>query len=141
MNTNAIEILHDIHTATNDVLQGYREMTARAEPEIQSVIRQLTDMHQQHASEQEFELARLRDSGKDDSSFQGTINKAVVIMRDWVSQLNHDVLPAVRQGEESLRDKYYKALEDDQLQGHPFVTGLLQRQLGSICTAIEQLPK
>lgn len=28
------EALHSVHTATNDVLKGFREMRARAEPEI-----------------------------------------------------------------------------------------------------------
>jgi hypothetical protein len=72
MSTRAIDAFHDIHTATNDVLKGYREMAARAEPEIQTVIHRLTDMHERHAAEQSAELAGLRDAGKDDSSLQGT---------------------------------------------------------------------
>ena len=40
-----------VHTATNDVLNGYREMSARAKPDIQAVIRRLTDRHEQHAAE------------------------------------------------------------------------------------------
>ena len=44
MSTQAIDALHDVHTATNDVLKGYREMSARAKPDIQAVIRRLTDM-------------------------------------------------------------------------------------------------
>ncbi len=59
MSTGAIQALHDIHTATNDVLKGYREMAARTEPEIQTVIRRLTEMHQRHASGQESELVRF----------------------------------------------------------------------------------
>ena len=72
MSTGAIEALHDVHTATNDVLKGYREMEKRAQPDIQAVIRRLTDMHQRHAAEQESELVRLRDGRRDDSSLQGT---------------------------------------------------------------------
>lgn len=141
MTTTAIDTLHDIHTATNDVLKGYREMAVRAEPEIQSVIQRLTAMHQQHASEQASELARLNDANKDDTSLQGTINKAVVVMRDWVSQLDRDVLPAVRMGEESLRDKYNKVLEETQLQNDPAIASLLRRQLGLINIEIAKLPK
>lgn len=76
------ETAHDIHAATNDVLKGYSEMSARAKPEIQLVINRLTDMHQRHAAEQAGELARLRESNRDDSSVQGTVNKMVVILRD-----------------------------------------------------------
>ena len=79
MSIQAIDALHDIHTATNDVLKGYREMASRAEPDIQAVIKRLTDLHLTHAAEQATELLRLRDAGKDDTSLQGTVNKVVVI--------------------------------------------------------------
>jgi hypothetical protein len=141
MSNQATQALHDVHTATNDVLKGYREMAARAEPDIQAVIRRLIDMHQRHASEQDAELRRLRDAGKDDSSWQGTVNKAVVIVRDWVSDLDRDVLPAVRQGEESLRDEYVKALEDVQVREQPWAVALLKTQHDAIASEIALLPK
>jgi uncharacterized protein (TIGR02284 family) len=141
MSTRAIDALHDIHTATNDVLKGYREMSARAEPDIVAVIRRLTDMHDRHAAEQSAELLRLRDAGKDDSSMQGTVNKVVVILRDWLSDLDRDALPAVRQGEESLRDEYDKALEDAQVSGHPAVAALLKAQKAEIVGEISRLPQ
>lgn len=141
MTTLAIDALHDIHTATNDVLKGYREMSARAEPDIRSVIQRLTDMHQRHAAEQEAELLRLRDGGKDDSSLQGTVNKVVVILRDWLSDLDGDVLPAVRKGEESLRDKYKEALEDVNVPADPTVLALMKAQYQAIVSEIARLPK
>ncbi len=141
MSNQVTQALHDVHTATNDVLKGYREMAARAEPDIQAIIQRLIDMHQRHASEQEAELGRLRDAGKDDSSWQGTVNKAVVIVRDWVSDLDRDVLPAVRQGEESLRDEYVKALEDVQVREQPWAVALLKTQHDAIASEIALLPK
>ncbi len=140
MSNGAIDALHDIHTATNDVLKGYREMSARAEPEIASVIRRLTDMHERHAAEQEAELLRLRDAGTDDSSLQGTVNKVVVMLRDWVSDLDRDALPAVRKGETSLRDKYDQTLQDRQVE-HSTVGPLLKTQRDSISAEIARLPK
>lgn len=141
MSNRTIDALHDIHTATNDVLKGYREMLSRAQPDIQAVVRRLTDMHQRHASEQEAELVRLRDAGKDDTSMQGTLNKVVVVMRDWVSDLDRDALPAVRQGEESLRDEYNKALQDLQVMENASVVTLLKTQCDAICSEIARLPK
>jgi Domain of unknown function (DUF2383) len=141
MNARAIDALHDIHTATNDVLKGYREMSARAEPEIQMVIRRLSHMHERHAAEQAAELVRLREGGKDDSSLQGTLNKLVVILRDWLSNLDRDALPAVREGEESLRDQYVKALQDGQVSGHPSIVALLKTQMDSINSEIARLPQ
>jgi hypothetical protein len=141
MSTRAIDALHDIHTATNDVLKGYAEMSARAKPDILTVIRQLTDMHERHAAAQTAELARLHDAGKNDTSLQGTVNKVVVILRDWLSKLDRDVLPAVRQGEESLRDEYDKALRDGDVSGNPAVAALLTSQRDSINSEIDRLPQ
>ena len=141
MSTRAVDALHDIHTSTNDALKGYREMAARAEPEIHTIILRLTDMHERHAAEQSDELARLRDAGKDDSSLQGTVNKVVVVLRDWISRLDRDALPAVREGEESLRDEYDKALRNEQVSGHPSIAALLKTQVASINGEIARLPQ
>ena len=141
MSSPAIDALHDIHTATNDVLKGYSEMSARAKPEIQMVMRRLTDMHERHAADQSDELARLRETGSDDSSVQGTVNKMVVILRDWLANLDRDALPAVRDGEESLRNKYDEALSDIQVSDHPSVSVLLKTQMSEINGEIERLPK
>ena len=141
MNTRAIAALHDIHTATNDILEGYREMSARAEPDIRAVVARLTQMHEQHSAAQAAELARLRESGSDDASLQGTVNKVVVIVRDWVTHLDKDVLPAVRQGERALSVEYDKALHDEQVCGDPVVAALLKTQMDSIDSEIARLPE
>lgn len=141
LRSRAIDALHDVHTATNDVLKGYREMSARAEPEIKDVIRRLTELHQRHAAEQEAELVRVREADKDDSSLQGTVNKVVVILRDWLSDLDRDVLPAVRKGEESLRDEYDKALQDVEVSEHAAIAALLRTQRDAINSEIARLPR
>jgi uncharacterized protein (TIGR02284 family) len=140
MSTTAIEALHNVHTGTNDVLKGYREMKARAEPDIQAVIGRLTNLHEQHASEQEAALTRLRENSDDDSSVQGTVNKVVVVVRDWLTDLDRDVLPAVREGEESLRKQYDKALDDLQTSDDPAVITLLKSQRASIDNEVARLP-
>jgi hypothetical protein len=141
MSNRASDALHDIHTATNDVLKGYWEMSARAKPDVQTVIRRLTDMHERHAAEQVAELAHLHEAGKVVTSVQGTVNKVVVILRDWLSNIDRDVLPAVRDGEESLRDEYLKALHDTEVSGHPSVATLLKTQMDAISGEIARLPK
>jgi len=65
----------------------------------------------------------------------------VVILRDWVSDLDRDVLPAVRQGEEALRDEYKKALEEPQLLEFPSVVAVLRAQSDAIVSEIARLPK
>lgn len=141
MSNRTTDALHDIHTATNDILKGYREMSARAEPEIQTVILRLIAMHEKHAANQEAELERLRETGKDDSSLQGTVNKVVVILRDWLTDLDRDALPAVRDGEEALRNEYGKALQKEQVSANASVAQLLRTQMDAITTEIARLPK
>ena len=141
MRTLEVEALHDARTATNDVLEGYGELAERAEPEIQSVIHRLKGMHERHAVELDAELQRIRDARQDDTSFQGTVNKAVVVVRDWVSDMDRDVLPAVRQGEEALRDKYKQSLGKLQESEPSPVFALLQKQCHSIGEEIMRLPK
>lgn len=141
MDNRASDALHDIHTATNDVLKGYREMSARAEPDVQSVVRRLTDLHARHAAEQGAELTRLHVAGTGDTSVQGTVNKVVVMLRDWLSDIDRDVLPAVRDGEESLRKAYVEALQDAEVAGHPSVATLLKTQMDTINGEIARLPK
>ncbi len=141
MSDRVMNALHDVHTANNDVLKGYLELSARAEPEIKGVIGRLTDLHQRHASELAAELVRMRETTQDDTSLQGTLNKAVVIMRDWVSDLDRDVLPNVRAGEESLRDGYYKALRDVEVAANPMVSAMLNTHIEAITVEISKLPK
>ena len=141
MSAQAIDALHDVHTATNDVLKGYREMSSRAEPDIQMAIHRLIEMHERHAAEQEAELERLHQSGTGDSSVQGTVNKVVVILRDWVTHLDQAVLPAVREGEEALRKEYDKALQDGSVSGNSSIAELLRTQRDSINTEIARLPQ
>jgi hypothetical protein len=141
MKNRPIDALHDIHTATNDILKGFREMSVRAKPEIQAVILRLTEMHERHAAEQVSELKRLRDAGKDDASLQGTVNKVVVILRDWLTDLDRDALPAVREGEESLCKEYDKVLHDEMVFANSSVAELLKTQMDSINNEIARLPK
>ncbi len=141
MSALANDALHDIHTATNDVLKGYRELSARAEPDILAVIRRLTELHERHAAEQVAELTRLRDSPEGDSSIQGTVNKLVVVLRDWLSGLDRDVLAAVRDGEEALRDKYIEALAEESDSGGGRVAALLKVQMQAINLEIARLPR
>ena len=56
------------------------------------------------------------------------MNKVVVILRDWLTDVDRDVLPAVRAGEKSLRDEYEKALTDELVSDAPFVAALLKPQ-------------
>jgi len=141
MSVDARHCMHDVHTATQDVLEGYHTMLERAESDIRPTVLALTQLHQRHAEEQECELQSLGDSGNNDSSIQGTVNKATVILRDWFAGLDHDALSAVRQGEEALRDRYVKAMESSNTGLPDSTRALLMQQHAAICDQIARLPK
>ncbi|MCF7701709.1 DUF2383 domain-containing protein [Loktanella sp. M215] len=82
MPTDTSQVLHTIHTASNDILSGYDTMVERAEPEILPIIEDLQRMHRHHATQLENWLERFSETGVDDDSFRGTVNQAVVTIRD-----------------------------------------------------------
>ena len=77
--------LHQVRTGISDVLDGYRTLSERAEPEIQPVVQTLNDMHHRHASDLDAKLVSLGEAADDDGSIRGAINKAAVALRDWVT--------------------------------------------------------
>ena len=137
----ATDALQDVHTATNDVLAGYREMASRAQPDVQPVIGQLIALHQRHADAQAALLSRSPEGAVGDTSLQGTVNKAVVVVRDWFTDIDRDTLPAVRKGEQALRDTCADALRDAQLLPDDAVAMLLRTQLAELDRAILGLPQ
>lgn len=141
MTTLAIDALHDIHTATDDILKGYREMLARAEPEVHGLILRLTEMQEKHAEEQAAELARLQESAESDKSAMGTVNKWVVILRDLFTDIDREVLPAVRDGENFLSSQYDDALSSMQESDRPYIASMLKVQREQIQAEISRLPQ
>ena len=141
MTTLAIDALHDIHTATHDILNGYSEMLARAEPEVHGLILRLTEMHEKHAEEQAAELARLQESAEGHKSAMGTVNKWVVILRDLFTDIDRDVLPAVRDGENFLRSQYDDALSSMHESDRPYIASMMKVQREQIQAEISRLPQ
>jgi hypothetical protein len=134
------DALHQVHTATNDVLTGYDTMMKRAEPEIMPILRDLTSMHRDHAAALKAHLAVLGESGEGDTSFRGTMNSLAVTMRDWVADLDEDSLNAVRRGEKALGDIYEDALQGWSTQDDPQTAALLVKHHRDIQAGIAKIP-
>lgn len=139
--TAATAALQDVHTATNDVLEGYREMARRAQPDVRPVIDRLVALHQRHAGEQAALLAPRSGAEVGDTSLQGTVNKAVVIVRGWFTDIDRGTLPAVRKGEQSLRETYERALRDGDVPADHAAATLLRTQLADLEREIAALPQ
>ena len=131
--------LHQVHTATNDVLEGYRTMLERAEPEIKGIISELTAMHARHASDLKARLSTLGHTGEDDTSFRGMMNKVAVTMRDWITGLDEGSLDAVERGERAILDIYDDAMQDWSTHDDPKTWSLLEKHYQDIDAAIAKL--
>jgi len=106
MANTPLDALHQVHTATNDVLTGYETMMERAEPEIGPILADLTALHVEHAAALRERLRALGHTGEDDTSFRGTMNSVAVTMRDWITGLDEGSLDAVERGEKALQYIY-----------------------------------
>lgn len=140
METKASSALHDVQTAIKDVLAGYDTLEERAEPEILPIVRKLKDMHHRHSTDIARHLTDLGEHADDEASIRGSVNKAVVAMRDWVSDLDADALSFVRDGEERLMGIYDDALNDAGDTGDFECRRLLSTQRQQIKAQTDQLP-
>lgn len=69
------------------------------------------------------------------------MNKAVVIMRDWFTDLDSDALPAVRQGEEALLDRYLEGLREEQFAANGAIAAMLTAQSEEVQREVAALPR
>ena len=139
MANTPLEALHQVHTATNDVLTGYETMQDRAEPEIMIILADLTAVHRDHARELAHRLQALGDNGEGDTSLRGTMNTVAVTLRDWVAGLGEGSLDAVERGERALQDIYDDALEGWSSHDDPQTAALLDAQFQEIGEKIDEL--
>lgn len=139
MSKTVFEALHQVHTATNDVIEGYDTMLERAEPEIVATLADLTELHRRHASEQFRRLEELGQDPDEDTSLRGTMNSVVVTLRDWVTGLGEGSLDAVERGERALRDIYDDAMDNWPAAGDRETLVLLERQSRDIGDQIDRL--
>ncbi len=96
--------LAKLQTRLVDVLRGYDEMEAKAEPEIIGIVRDFARVHRDHEAQLARRLGALGGEPDDDGSFFGLIQETVVRGRAILTDLDTNVLPAVIRGEESVRD-------------------------------------
>lgn len=132
--------LHQARTGITDVLEGYETLADRAEPQIRPVIDDLRTLHQRHATDLDRRLSGLGEATDAHASIQGTVNKVVVTLRDWVSTLDDDVLAFIRDGEERLADIYRDALTGWSAGDDTETARLLEDQRREIEEKARQLP-
>ena len=100
-----------VHTRVLDVIQGYDELIARAEPELEPVARRMAALHRAHHESLHMALEARGHPPDDDGSFMGIVQENVIRIRSWVDDLDEGVVPRIRKGEEQLMVLYDEAIE------------------------------
>ena len=141
MNDTARSALQQVQTGIKDVLAGYETLADRAEPEILPIVGDLKSMHYRHLADLEARLGRSGQQADDGASLRGSVNKAVVALRDWMSTLDRNALSFVRDGEERLMSIYDDAIRDLPAAEDPENHRLLTGQKQEIGDRVRQLPE
>lgn len=97
-----IALLHDLHTRLVDMLDGFDKMLEKAEPEFLGVAADFRGLHRGQAERVCGMLAELGEDGGSDGSILGTVNRAVVEMRSWFTEIGPNILDGIVDDEKRL---------------------------------------
>lgn len=109
-----LDRIAEVHTRVLDTVQGFEKLIEKAEPGFLPIARTFLDLHTTHARELALYLSSKGRDPHDDGSFFGTVNKAMIEMRSWFSDIDHNVMDQIKEGEKHVLDAYQQAREGAQ---------------------------
>ncbi|MEO0486133.1 MAG: DUF2383 domain-containing protein [Pseudomonadota bacterium] len=105
-----VEDVTKVTTDVVDVIQGYKAMEDRAEPDLLPVVQRLLALHETHAAELFEHLQQIGGDADEAGSMMGLVHQAVATGRDWFDGLDASAEPALIRGERRLIDTYDTAV-------------------------------
>jgi hypothetical protein len=118
--------LAKVHTRVIDVIAGYEELVERAEPDLRPLATSMLELHRRHRTELDGLLAGRGHAADDEGSFMSLVQENVIRVRSWVDDMDTDLIPRIRKGEEQLVELYDDAVEAS--GGRPAERGALEAQ-------------
>jgi hypothetical protein len=100
-----------VHKRVPDVIRDYDELLERAEPGLEPLARRMQALHRGHREQLHLALEARGHPPDDEGSFAGLMQEAAIRVRSWVEDLDRDVVPRIRTGEEQLIALYDEAIE------------------------------
>ena len=100
-----------VHTRVIDVIHGYEELAERAEPDLAPLAERMLALHRAHHAELHAMLAERGHSPDDQGSFMSLVQENVMRVRSWFDDMDRELIPRIREGEESLMGIYDEAIE------------------------------
>ncbi len=126
--------IDNLRTTINDALVGYRKLSDKAESDLRPQVTLLIDMHQSHADA----LTSLKsdDAAPAGTSLMADVHKTVIGARGLVDDLDSDLLPALKDGEEHIISKYDDAIAA--VAGREPVASTLRQQRAELKSVIAE---
>lgn len=106
-----IDLLHDLHTRLIDTLDGYDKVLEKAEPQVLGVVEEFRGLHGGQAEKVRAMLLELGAGGGSDGSFRGAVNRAVVELRSWFTEIDRNILDVIVDAEKRLLGAFEDVFE------------------------------
>ncbi len=102
--------LAKLHTRVIDVIAGYEELRERAAPELIGLARSMLALHERHRDALADLMAARGHVPDGEGSFMSLVQEGVIRVRSWFEDLDAEILPRIREGEEALVELYDDAI-------------------------------
>ena len=102
--------LAKVHTRVIDVIAGYEELVERAEPDLRPLATSMLELHRSHHAGLDGLLRARGHAPDEEGSFMSLVQENVIRVRSWVDDMDTDLIPRIRKGEEQLSGLYDDAI-------------------------------
>ena len=100
-----------VHTRVLDVIRGYEQLVERAEPDLRPLAARMLALHRAHHGELHLMLEGRGHAPDDSGSFMSLVQENVMRVRSWFDDMDRELIPRIREGEESLVEIYDEAID------------------------------
>jgi uncharacterized protein (TIGR02284 family) len=133
-----IKVLNTLIETTLDSVDGYAEAAKDADnPRYRNLFEQRASERRRVASELQSQVRTLGGKPEDEGSILAAGHRVFVSIRDSLSKGDKSVVEEVERGEDHIKAKFEKAIEDDDLSTP--VRSAIKQAYGSVRTGHDQM--
>lgn len=137
-NEDHIKLVNGLVETTIDSADGYEEAAKDADSaRYKDLFTRRAQERRSIASELQDEVRRLGGEAKDDGTILAAAHRAFVNLRDSLSKGDEAVINEVESGEDYIKGKYEKALQDTDVE--PQTRAVIEKAWASVKTGHDQM--
>ncbi|WP_343698727.1 PA2169 family four-helix-bundle protein [Caulobacter sp.] len=137
-NEDHIKLVNGLVETTIDSADGYEEAAKDADSaRYKDLFTRRAQERRSIASELQDEVRRLGGEAKDDGTILAAAHRAFVNLRDSLSKGDEAVITEVESGEDYIKGKYEKALQDTDVE--PQTRAVIEKAWASVKTGHDQM--